>query len=62
MKNMTAEREGLIERFKYNPRKSFKKQDNIQIKVPQKEIEKIAIKQLTSSRKFPRNEECEFLN
>lgn len=58
---MTAEEEKLNRKVQ-SLRKSQRKQGNIQTKVPQKEIEKIVINQLTSSRKLPRNEEYEFLN
>lgn len=58
---MTAEEEKLNRKVQ-SLRKSQRKQGNIQTKVPQKEIEKIVIKQLTSSRKLLRNEEYKFLN
>ena len=44
-------------------RESLSKQSNIQIKIPKREIEKIEGRNpLTSSKKFPRNEEYEFLS
>lgn len=60
---LTFKNKSLIESFKDNLRKSYRKYSNIQIKVPQREMEQIAGKnQLNSSRKCPKNEEYEFLN